>query len=131
MSDYAKLEVWRKAHALTLEVYRETGVFPKSEMFGLTSQIRRSAASIGANLAEGCGRRSDRELRRFIRIAVGSSNELDYHLLLACDLSFLNAETAEVLRSKNSEIGKMLTGLLSRINYRLGTRNGEELEPNT
>lgn len=79
MADYRQLEVWRKAHLLTLELYKMTQCFPKSELFGLTSQIRRAAASIGANLAEGCGRRGDAEFHRYITIATGSSDELDYH----------------------------------------------------
>ena len=77
MEDFKKLTVWSKAHALTLSVYQQTRAFPKDELYGLTSQIRRSAASIGANIAEGCGRRSDPEMRRFVQIARGSASELE------------------------------------------------------
>jgi four helix bundle protein len=82
MRDYRDLKVWEKAHRLTLAVYRGTAHFPKAELFGLTSQIRRASVSIEANLAEGCGRRSDGEMARYIQIAMGSGSELSCHLLL-------------------------------------------------
>jgi four helix bundle protein len=77
MRNYRDLQVWGKAHNLTLELYRG---FPREEIYGITSQLRRAAGSIGANLAEGCGRRRSAELARFVRIAMGSASELDYHL---------------------------------------------------
>ena len=83
VKDFKELKVWCKAHELTLVVYRLTRSFPKDELFGLTGQLRRSAASIGANIAEGCGRRSDGEFTRFLQIARGSVSELECHLLLA------------------------------------------------
>jgi four helix bundle protein len=83
---------WEKAYELTLNVYKATRSFPKEEMDGLTSQLRRAASSVGANIAEGCGRRSDPEMRRFLQIARGSANEIEYHLLLARDLQFLRGE---------------------------------------
>ena len=89
MRDYRDLQVWGKAHQLTLAVYKSTRGFPIEERFGLTSQPRRSSASIAANLAEGCGRRSDGEMARFVQIAMGSGAELSYHLLLARDLGLL------------------------------------------
>jgi four helix bundle protein len=82
MEDFKDLKVWTKAHQLTLVLYQRTRFFPKDEIYGLTSQIRRACSSIGANIAEGCGRRSDPEMRRFVQIARGSANELEYHLLL-------------------------------------------------
>jgi four helix bundle protein len=85
MEDFKDLMVWSKAHQLTLCIYQRTQRFPKEEMFGLTSQVRRASASIGASIAEGCGRRSDAEFRRFLQIARGSASELEYHLLLARD----------------------------------------------
>jgi four helix bundle protein len=90
MQDFRKLKVWGKVHAVTLHVYRCTAVFPRNEMFGLTSQMRRAAASMGANVAEGCGRDGDPELARFLQIAMGSASELEYHLLLARDLQLLD-----------------------------------------
>lgn len=90
MGDYQKLEVWKAAHRLTLGIYRGTAAFPASERFGITSQLRRAAASIAANIAEGCGRNSDNELARFLRISLGSANEVEYFLLLARDSMMSN-----------------------------------------
>lgn len=115
MQDYRNLEVWKKAHQLTLDVYRVTTTFPKDELFGLTSQTRRAAASIPANLAEGCGRNSNAELNRYISIAQGSANELEYHLLLARDLGYLNMQTHDPLAAAIAEIRRMLTGLSKRL----------------
>jgi four helix bundle protein len=84
------LEGWERAHQLTFEIYRATGEFPREELFGLTSQMRRCSASIGANIAEECGKRGNNEFQRFLQIASGSASELDYHLLLARDLHFLS-----------------------------------------
>lgn len=86
MKDFKDLKVWQKAHVLTLTLYRLTRIFPREELYGLTSQIRRCSASIAANIAEGCGRKGNAELHRFLQIAAGSASELDYHLLLARDL---------------------------------------------
>jgi four helix bundle protein len=93
MKDFRELKVWEKAHALVLNLYRETTSFPPSELYGLTVQIRRAAASIPANIAEGCGRGSSADFARFLQIAMGSACELEYHLLLARDLGFLGAAT--------------------------------------
>jgi four helix bundle protein len=81
MKDFRDLKVWGKAHELALSCYSATSPFPKQEMFGLTSQIRRASSSIPANIAEGCGRRGNGELHRFLQIAMGSASELEYHLL--------------------------------------------------
>ncbi|MGC2150570.1 MAG: four helix bundle protein [Terriglobales bacterium] len=89
MHDFKDLKVWMKTHQLTVAVYRTTQKFPREELFGLTSQLRRSASSVGANIAEGCGRRSDAELTRFLHIARGSAVELENHFLLARDLNYL------------------------------------------
>jgi four helix bundle protein len=110
--------VWQKAHQLTLAIYRITGNFPRSEMYGLTSQIRRAASSIGANLAEGCGRSGDPEFARFCSIAMGSASELDYHLLLARDLKFLRPEDHTELANGATELKRMLTGLLQTLKAR-------------
>jgi four helix bundle protein len=87
MQNFKELKVWQKAHRLTLDVYKVTTRFPKDEMFGLTSQMRRSSASIPTNIAEGCGRDSRAELARFLSIAMGSASELEYQLILAKDLT--------------------------------------------
>jgi four helix bundle protein len=115
MEDFKNLKVWRKAHGLTLAVYHRTRAFPKDEIYGLTSQTRRAAASIGANIAEGCGRRSDPELKRFVQIARGSANELEYHLLLARDLQFLATDEYSELEARILEIQRMLAALSQRL----------------
>jgi four helix bundle protein len=83
MKDFRNLKVWEKAHGLTLAVYKASGRFPRQELFGLTSQMRRCSASIGANIAEGCGKLGNNEFHRYLQIASGSASELDYHFLLA------------------------------------------------
>ena len=115
MKDFQRLKVWEKAHQLTLILYKETKTFPREELFGLTSQIRRAASSIPANLAEGCGRDSEKELARFIQIAQGSAYELEYHLLLAYELGYLAEATHIDLRSKVLEIQKMLYSFRNKL----------------
>jgi four helix bundle protein len=115
MQDYRKLAVWKRAHKLTLLVYGFTSKFPREEVYGLTSQIRRAASSIPANLAEGCGRETNAELARFLQIALGSANELEYHLLLAKDLGYLSEASFGANAQEASEIKKMLSGLLSKV----------------
>jgi four helix bundle protein len=115
MKDSKDLKVWSKAHQLTLAVYEVTRQFPKEERYGLTSQIRRSAASVGANIAEGCGRRSDGEMCRFLQIAYGSATELEYHLLLARDLQILEDGTFQHMTHQVDEVERMLTALIHRV----------------
>jgi four helix bundle protein len=115
MKDFKELKVWEKAHILTLLVYEETRAFPKQEMYGLTSQLRRAAASVAANIVEGCGRRSDGEFTRFLQIARGSASELEYHILLARDLQLLTEAVYCNLDSKVVEVERMLTGLVKRV----------------
>ena len=115
MKDFKELKVWQKAHTLTLEIYRVTDGFPKRELYGETSQIRRSAASIAANIVEGCGRRSDREFKRFVQIARGSASETEYHLILARDLSLLAAADYKRLMSLLTEVERMLTSLVQAL----------------
>ena len=115
MEDFKDLRVWVKAHALTLAVHQKTRSFPKEEMYGLTSQLRRASASLGANIAEGCGRRSDAEMRRFVQIARGSANEVEYHLLLAKDLNLLTAVEHKDLEAKILEIQRMLASLVQSL----------------
>ena len=115
MRNYEDLQVWQKAHKLTLAIYKDTQCFPSEERFGLTSQIRRSCSSIGANIAEGCGRRSDPEMARSIQIAMGSGAELSYHLRLARDLGFLSHESFDSLRSSLNEIMRMLSSFSLRV----------------
>ena len=115
MRNYRDLVVWEKAHALTLQLYRVTRAFPKEELYGITSQIQRAAASIGANLAEGCGRRSEGEFGRFLLLAMGSASELSYHLLLAHDLHLLNQAEYARLDAELAEVRRMLTSLTLKV----------------
>lgn len=115
MRDFRQLQVWGKAHRLTLEVYRVTGSFPRTETLGLTSQIRRASASIPANIAEGCGRGSEGELARFMQIGMGSASELEYHLLLAHDLGYLAETDYRALHAAVIEVKKMLAPFIKRL----------------
>ncbi|MEA2582213.1 MAG: hypothetical protein QOF33_298 [Thermomicrobiales bacterium] len=112
--DFRDLKVWEKSHRLTLEAYGVTALFPRAEMFGLTSQIRRSVASIPANIAEGCGRGGG-ELPRFCRIAFGSASELEYHLILAHDLEMIDLAVFDQLSAQVTEVKKMLSGFLDKL----------------
>jgi len=98
------------------------GNFPKEELYGLVAQLRRAASSIGANLAEGCGRRTQSELARFTRVAMGSASELDYHLLLSRDLGFLKDDEYQRASKNLTEVRKMLTALLNSIENEIGTK---------
>jgi len=115
MQDFKKLTVWQKAHLLAVAVYQATAGFPKEEVYGLTSQIRRSATSIPANIAEGCGREGGAEFSRFLQIALGSTTELEYHLLLSHDLKYLNDIDYEALNKQVDEIRKILISLILKI----------------
>ena len=115
MQNFRDLNVWQKSHRLTLEVYRITADFPRDERFGLTSQLRRAWAPIGANLAEGCCRRSDKDFARFVDHALGSASEVENFLLLASDLGFIPNPRYEVLDERIREIKRMLTGLVHRL----------------
>jgi four helix bundle protein len=116
VKDFRDLKVWQKAHQLTLAVYRITASFPREELYGLTSQLRRSCSSISANLAEGCGRNGDAELARFCSIALGSASELGYRLLLARDLKLINPKDYGELAQRTKEVKRMLGGLLGKLN---------------
>lgn len=115
MKDFRDLRVWEHAHRLTLDVYKITRDFPREELYGLTSQTRRCCASIAANIAEGCGKRGNNEFQRFLQIASGSASELDYHFLLAHDLSMMSDEDYHRLNKALLELRKMLTALLQKI----------------
>jgi four helix bundle protein len=110
--NYKELIVWKKAHEMTLDVYSATRQFPREELYGLTSQLRRSAASVGANIAEGSGRRSNNEICRFLQIARGSASEAEYHILLAHDLKLLRDEDFRRLARQADEVQRMLTALI-------------------
>lgn len=115
MKDFRQLKVWEKSHQLALAIYKETKKFPKEELYGLTSQIRRASMSIPTNIAEGCGRNTDREFARFLQIAMGSASETEYQLILARDLEFLPKETHEKFHTDVEEVKRMLASLLKTL----------------
>jgi four helix bundle protein len=112
--NFRELKVWEKSHQLTLNAYQRTTSFPRDEVFGLTSQIRRSASSVPANIAEGCGCGGG-DLPRFCRIAAGSASELQYHLLLARDLGFLDMTSYSDLERQATEVERMLASFIDRL----------------
>jgi four helix bundle protein len=124
MQDFKHLDVWKKSHQLTLDAYRITESFPGTEMFGLSSQIRRAASSIPTNLAEGCGR-TQAEFARFVQIALGSACELEYEFLLARDLRMVSPDVFGEADAKMVEVKRMLQALLRRVQRDL--RGGEKL----
>jgi four helix bundle protein len=115
MRDFRGLTVWQKAHDLTVELYRVTASFPREELFGLTSQIRRSASSVPANIAEGCGRGSGADFGRHLQIAFGSACECEYHLLLSRDINLMDDQCHSVLGEKIEEVKRMLTALMTKV----------------
>jgi hypothetical protein len=115
MQNYKDLKVWEKAHLFALEIYRVTKLFPKEEIYTLTSQMKRAATSIPANIAEGCGKKGQSEFAHFLNIALGSANESEYFLLLAKDLNYFENETFEILNKNINEIKAMLISLISKV----------------
>ncbi len=118
MRDFRELVVWQKSHVLTLEIYKVSQNFPRDELYGLTSQIRRSASSIPTNIAEGCGRSSDNESHRFLIIALGSISELEYQLILAHDLGYLSPEQYKSLQDKTNEVKKITITFIRKLKPR-------------
>ena len=114
MQSFKNLKVWEKAHVLTLDVYKSSKSFPREEMYGLTRQMRRSAASIGANIAEGSCRKGDCEFGRFLQIAMGSASELEYQLMLAHDLELLRTVDYQRLSEGAVEVKRMLALFLHK-----------------
>ena len=117
LQDYTKLKVWEKAHAMVLLVYECTDPFPKSELYGLVSQMRRAAMSISMNIVEGSGRSTNKEFAHFLSISFGSASELQYQLLVAGDLKFLSAAKYQSLNGGCAEIKRMLAGLMERVRF--------------
>lgn len=116
MFSFEKLDVWRQAVELANAVYQVTRSFPEDERFGLTSQMRRAAVSIAANIAEGRGRGSDREFTRFLKIAYGSLMEVVSHLTIAKQQRLMNDEYYSELYQQSEQLARMLSGLRSRLN---------------
>ncbi|MFS4447408.1 four helix bundle protein [Maribacter sp. 2307UL18-2] len=115
MRDYRKYKVWELGHEVTLEIYRLTRSFPKEEMYGMVSQMRRASSSVPANIAEGCGRESDAEFRRFLIIAQGSANELEYFTVLAKDLRYLETPFFSNLNDKVDKLRRSLNSLITKL----------------
>jgi len=115
MKDFRKLEIWQKSYQLALDVYQVTRAFPKEEMFGLTSQMRRAAVSIPSNIAEGCGRDGDAELARFLNIAMGSASELECQLQMSRDMEILPNPQYETINTKLLEFKRQLNAFLQKL----------------
>lgn len=115
MQSFRGLRVWEKAHKLTLDVYTFSKSFPREEIYGLTSQMRRASGSIGMNIAEGCCRKGSAEMGRFLQIAMGSASELEYQLLLAHDLDYLRNPDYERLATQAIEVKRMLSSLMQKV----------------
>jgi four helix bundle protein len=111
MGSFRELAVWQRAHALTLEIYGLTRAFPREELFGLTSQIRRAVVSVELNLAEGSGRHQNKDFVRFIGIARGSLCEVESLVLIANDLSIIGSGDGQRICTEIAHIGRMLNGL--------------------
>jgi four helix bundle protein len=115
MQNYKDLKVWEKAHQFTLGVYRVSKSFPKEEVYGLTSQLRRASSSIAANVAEGCGKNTKNDFANYLNISLGSSNEAEYFILLAKDLNYLSIADYEILIKLINEIKAMLIALIGKV----------------
>lgn len=116
MRNFRELKVWNKSHKLVLSVYKATAKFSQQEQYGLTSQLRRAAASIPTNIAEGCGRSGIWEFSHFLQIALGSASEVEYLLLLAQELGYLGSEFNKELTVQVVEVKCMLTGFIKKLN---------------
>lgn len=115
MRNFLDLSIWLKSHSFTLKIYSTTKNFPREEMFGLISQMRRSSSSIPTNIAEGCGRNSNPDFKRFLVIASGSSSELEYQLILCRDLNYISEFTFKELQNDLIEIRKMIYAFINNI----------------
>ena len=115
MRDYKKYNVWELGHEITLEIYQLTKSFPKEELYGITSQMRRAAYSIPSNIVEGCGRESAAEFRRFLIISQGSASELEYFTILSHDLNYIESEIFKVILNKVNKIRRSLNNLINKI----------------
>jgi four helix bundle protein len=126
MQDFKQLKVWEKSHSLVLRVYSATFTFPDHERFGLTSQMRRAAFSVPANIAEGCARATRTEFRQFLHIAAGSASELEYFFLLARDLRLFTEKQHDGLYATLHEVRRMLTGLIQKVDPQTIPRNSTD-----
>lgn len=116
---FSKLIIWQKSHDLVLQVYLETRKFPKSELYGITSQIRRSASSVPANIVEGYSRKTKKEFIQFLYQSKGSLSELTYFIFLSKDLNYLSSNKADSLIDKALELSKMLSAFIKNQKQKL------------
>ncbi|MGH7532890.1 MAG: four helix bundle protein [Gemmatimonadales bacterium] len=123
MGDYRKLEVWKLAHQLALHTYRATGRMPKSGIYGLVSQMRRAAVSVTSNIVEGAGRRGDKEMAYFIRVALGSVNELQCQYHLGADLGWITPDVHCASIATTDRLRAMLEGLRVKLASRRARRS--------
>ena len=115
MRDFKEVKAWQKSHEFVLKIYRQTRSFPKAEIYGITSQLRRSSVSIPTNIAEGCGRNSDPDFSRFLEIAFSSASEVEYLLILSRDLELLHETMVNDLKEQIIEIKKMLGAFIVKL----------------
>jgi four helix bundle protein len=115
LRNFRELTVWEKSHELVLDVYRVSRGFPSEERFGLTVQLRKAVVSIGSNIAEGCGRGTDKDFARFLNIAAGSASEVEYQILLARDLGYLSAEDYDRLNENVNEVKRILNSFIQSL----------------
>jgi len=123
MKDFRTLNVWQKSHQLVIMIYKKTNKFPSEEVYGIRSQLRRAIVSIPTNLAEGCGRGSDKDFAKFAQIAFGSANESEYLILLSNELGFIDRADYDDLTEKLTEIKRMLTSLIKNLHNSDTTRS--------
>lgn len=115
MKDFRQLKIWNESHKLALDIYSITNKFPKEELFGLTSQLRRAVLSIPTNIAEGCGRGSDSDFSRFLQISFGSASEVDYLIQFSFDIKYLSIDDYQKLNQHVIEIKKSIAALMKKI----------------
>jgi four helix bundle protein len=120
---FIDLTVWQRAHELTLETYRLTGKFPRSEQFGIVSQLRRSSASVSANIAEGFGRRTTKELLRCLQISRGELEETRYFMILSRDLGYISPEEFVTMNDRCDSVGQLINALGRSLKNRLSATN--------
>jgi len=114
MRKYETLKFWQKTHKLTLFIYKITSTFPRDELYGLTSQLRRASISIGSNIAEGSAKNSRLDYFRFMNISLGSLSEIEYQLLIAKDLNYISSEIYQETINEILEIKKMMTHYMGK-----------------
>lgn len=123
IKSFQDLEIWREAHSLVLEIYRITKDFPKEEIYGLISQIRRSSVSVAACIVEGQSRNTTKDFIKFLFDARGSCAETKYHLLLSMDLGYINPEVFEKINNRYEILGKRINSLINSLKGPLVTNH--------